>query len=288
MDTASLRLFHAVARTGSVVAAAEQVHSVPSNVSARVRKLEEELGIALFLRESRGMRITPAGEVLLDYAERILALTEEARTALRESVGDGGVLRLGSMETTAAVRLPPLLVAFNRARPKVRLSLNTGTSQTQIDALLNRQIDLAFVGGPVRNERLTGGPVFVEDLVLAAPAGTRSVEDTNTKAMLSFRPGCAYRSRTEGWLRARGEAPCSVMEFGTLDGLLGCVAAGMGVTLLPRSVIDRPQHAGQIVALEIPDGRVETWIVQHKDAVETAAMRAFKALLAEGHAMAAE
>ncbi|MBC7907989.1 MAG: LysR family transcriptional regulator [Rhodospirillaceae bacterium] len=288
MDTASLKLFRAVARTGSVVAAAEQVHSVPSNISARVRKLEDELGIALFLREPRGMRMTPAGELLLDYSERILALTDEARTALRESAGDGGVLRLGSMETTAAVRLPPLLVAFNHVKPKVRLSLNTGVSEDQIQALLNRQIDLAFVGGPVRHERLVGGPVFVENLVLAAPLGTRSVEDTNTKAMLVFRAGCAYRARTEAWLRTRGEPPRNIMEFGTLDGLLGCVAAGMGVTLLPRSIVERPQHAGQIVALEIPDGRVETWMVQHKDAVDTAAMRAFKALLAQGVALAAE
>lgn len=288
MDAASLRLFRAVARTGSVVAAAEQVHSVPSNVSARVRKLEGEVGIALFLREPRGMRLTPAGEVLLDYAERILALTGDALTAMREMAGEGGILRLGSMETTAAVRLPPLLVAFNHAQPKVHLSLNTGNSQSQIQALVDRQIDLAFVGGPVRHERLTGGPVFVENLVLAAPWGTRSIEDTNTKAMLVFRAGCAYRARTETWLRTRGEAPRSIMEFGTLDGLLGCVAAGMGVTLLPRSIVERPQHAGQITALEIPDGRVETWVLQHKDAVDSAAMRAFKALLTQGTAMAAE
>ncbi|HLO78764.1 MAG TPA: LysR family transcriptional regulator, partial [Magnetospirillum sp.] len=142
MDTAALRLFRAVARTGSVGAAAEQVHSVPSNISARVRKLEEELGAPLFLREPRGMRLTPAGEVLLDYAERILALTAEARDAVRESVGEGGVLRLASMETTAAVRLPPLLAAFHRSHPKVTLTLSTGTSEAQVQAVLERRADL--------------------------------------------------------------------------------------------------------------------------------------------------
>lgn len=280
MDTASLRLFRAVARTGSVGAAAEQVHSVPSNVSARVRKLEDELGAQLFLREPRGMRLTPAGELLLDYAERILALTEQARDAVREAVGEGGELRLGSMETTAAVRLPPLLAAFHQTHPKVTLSLTTGTTEEQLNAVLSRRVDLAFLGGPVRDERVVGGPVFVEELVLAVPAGITSEEEANTRAMLVFRAGCAYRPRTEAWLRARGEPPRRVMEFGTLDGLLGCVAAGMGVSLLPRAIVERPQHAGQIHALPIPDGRVETWLIQHKDAVDTGAMRAFKQMLA--------
>ncbi|HLO76277.1 MAG TPA: LysR substrate-binding domain-containing protein, partial [Magnetospirillum sp.] len=144
------------------------------------------------------------------------------------------------------------------------------------------------VGGPVRHDRIAGGPVFVEELVLAAPAGTCSVDDLNTKAMLVFRSGCAYRARTEAWLRARGEPPRRVMEFGTLDGLVGCVAAGMGVSLLPRVIVERPQHAGQIVALPIADGRVETWMIQHRDAVDTGAMAAFKAMLEDGRAEAAE
>ncbi len=288
MDTSALRLFRAVARTGSVGAAAEAVHSVPSNVSARVRKLEDDLGTALFVREPRGMRLTLAGEVLLDYAERILALTAEAREAVRESVGEGATLRLGSMETTAAVRLPPILVEFHRRHPRMRLTLSTGTSESTLQSVLERRVDLAFVAGPVRNDRLTGFPAFEEELVLAAPAGVSSVEEANTKAMLVFRTGCAYRARTESWLRGRGEPPCNIMEFGTLDGLLGCVAAGMGVTLLPRAIVERPQHAGGIVALTIPDGRVETWAIQHKDAVETGAVRAFKALLRGGEKMAAE
>lgn len=282
MDTASLRLFRAVARTGSVGAAAEQVHSVPSNVSARVRKLEDELGAQLFLRESRGMRLTPAGDVLLDYADRILALTSEARDAVRETVGEGGVLRLGSMETTAAVRLPPLLASFHASHPKVALSLFTGTSEDQLQAVLERRVDLAFLGGPVRHDRIVGAPVFVEELVLALPAGMESAAEADTSAMLVFRAGCAYRARTEAWLRARGERAVRVMEFGTLDALLGCLIAGMGVSLLPRMVVERPQHAGQIVAVPIADGRVETWMVQHKDAVDTGAMRAFKAMMADG------
>jgi len=287
MDNTALRMFRAVARTGSMAAAAEAVHSVPSNLSARIRKLEDEMGTALFLREPRGMRLTPAGELFLDYAERILALSDEARVAVDELVGQGGVLRLGSMETTAAVRLPPLLAQFTAAHPKVRLTLSTGNSESMTQAVLDRQVDLAFVGGPVRHDRIVGHPVFVEELVLAVPVGVTSIEQANTRTMLVFRAGCAYRARTEAWLRRRGEPPRQVMDFGTLDGLLGCVAAGMGVSLLPRAVVDRPHLAGQVAALSIADPYVETWAIAHRDAVPTRAMREFLEMISPVNSAAA-
>lgn len=287
MDSAALRIFRAVCQSGSVAAAAEAVHSVPSNVSARIRKLEEELGAVLFVREPRGMRTTAAGEVLKDYAERLLALNDEAKAAVGEVVGEGGTLRLGSMESTAAVRLPPLLAVFAAAHPKVRLSLSTGTSEGMVQAVLERRADLAFVGGPVRHDRLVGEAVFVEEMVLAAPPHVTSVEQANTQAMLAFRAGCAYRARTESWLRQRGEPPRHVMEFGTLDGLLGCVAAGMGVTLLPRSVVERPHLHGQVAALSIGDIWVETWVVRHRDTLEHRALRDFMALVCGGAVQAA-
>lgn len=275
MDSNGLRIFRAVAQSGSVVAAADSVHSVPSNVSARIRKLEDELGAQLFVREPRGMRLTVAGQVLADYAERILALGAEAKAAVAEVVGEGGTLRLASMESTAAVRLPPILAAFTKAHARIGLSLTTGTSESVLQTVLERRADLGFVGGPVRHDRIVGEAVFTEELVLAVPAGVTSVEQANTRAMLVFRNGCAYRARTENWLRRRGEPPRNIMEFGTLDGLLGCIAAGMGVSLLPRSVVERPHLAGQIAALTIADSRVETWVVRHRDCVPSRAMNTF-------------
>jgi LysR family transcriptional regulator, cell division regulator len=282
MDSNGLRLFRAVARSGSVAAAADSVHSVPSNISARIRKLEDELGAQLFVREPRGMRLTAAGEVLADYAERILALGAEAKAAVAEVVGEGGALRLASMESTAAVRLPPILAGFAAGHPRIGLSLTTGTSESVVQTVLERRADLGFAGGPVRHDRIVGEAVFTEELVLAVPVGVASVEQANTRAMLVFRSGCAYRARTENWLRRRGEPPRTIMEFGTLDGLLGCIAAGMGVSLLPRSVVERPHLAGQISALTVADSRVETWVIRHRDCVPSRAMNAFLDCLRPG------
>jgi DNA-binding transcriptional LysR family regulator len=283
MDTGSLRIFRAVAETGSVNAAAGLVNSVPSNVSVRIRRLEDEAGAPLFIREARGMRLTAAGELLLDYAGRILALTDEARAALKEATGDGGTLRLASMECTAAVRLPPLLARYHAAWPKVAMSLVTGTTEAVIQLLLDRRADWGLAGGPVEHERLAGEAVFVEELVLAVPASVHTEAEAELRTMLSFPHGCFYRARTEAWLRQRGRPPRSVMQFGTLDGLLGCVAAGIGVTLLPRAVVEAPRWRETVRALPLTGvpSRAETWLVRHRDAVPGLAMHRFRDMAME-------
>ncbi len=108
MEFGQLRIFQAVAEEGSIARAAERLHRVPSNLSTRLRQLEEQLGVDLFLRERQRLQLSPAGKVLLDYAARLFALQEEARAAVQggEPVGD---FALGSMYSTAAIHLPPRL-----------------------------------------------------------------------------------------------------------------------------------------------------------------------------------
>lgn len=277
MDNSALTIFRAVARSGSVAGAAQAVHSVPSNVSARLRKLEDEVGARLFVRQARGMTLTAAGEVLLDYADRILALADEARAAVAEISGGGGQLRLGAMESTAAVRLPPLLAEFADAHPRLRLSLRAGPSADIVAAVVQRHVDIGLVAGPVDHPRLRGHSVFVEELVLATALGRDLAATGGT--MLVFRNGCAYRARAESWAAQAGILPVTMMEYGTLDGLLGCVAAGMGVSVLPRSVVEQPGWRDRVRAVALADGRAETWAIWHGDCAPSAAMRAFLARL---------
>src|ERR1044071_741195 len=113
MELSDLRIFQAVVRAGGVTRAAAQLHRVQSNITTRVRQLEENLGAELFLREGKRMQLTPAGMVLLDYADRLLALAHEAREALAARK-PRGLLRLGAMESTAAIRLPAPLSDYHR------------------------------------------------------------------------------------------------------------------------------------------------------------------------------
>lgn len=118
MEIAQLRMFKTVHDLGSIVRAAEVLHCVPSNITARLKSLERELGATLFFREGRGLRISPAGEVLLDYARKILTLADEARHALGPAAAPSGPLRIGAIESSASGRLPRLLAKYHALYPK--------------------------------------------------------------------------------------------------------------------------------------------------------------------------
>ena len=136
LETSSLRIFQTVARIGNVSRAAKELHYVQSNVSARIQQLEEDLGTPLFYRKSRGMVLTPAGQVLKDHADRVLHLVGEARKAVHDSLEYGGTLTIGALASVAAVQLPPILTRFHKAYPKVDIKLVTGLDNDLIKDVL--------------------------------------------------------------------------------------------------------------------------------------------------------
>lgn len=249
MELADLAAFEAVAEAGAMGRAAETLNTVQSNVTTRIRKLERDVGAPLFHRHARGVALTAAGRALLPYAVRIRRLVEEAREAAGPSGAPRGPLAIGSLETTAAARLPPLLAAFHADCPDVQLSLRTGTTAELVQEVLRWRLDGAFVAGPVRHAELIEERLFEEELALVTDLRAARLEDALARAdltVIAFRTGCSYRQRLEAWLAARGLAGARRMEFGTLDGILGCIGAGMGITLLPRAAVERSSHAGAV------------------------------------------
>ena len=252
-----------------------------------MKALEAEIGTPLFQRHSRGMTLTGAGRRLLPYAQRLAALSREAVLAAREDGEPKGPLSIGSMETTAAVRLPSLLAEFHRRFPAVQLSLRTAPTADLVAAVLDGSLDGAFVAGPIEHAELTGLTAFQEELVLvtarrwaslaALRAGTRESGPT----ALVFRTGCTYRQRLEQLLTEFGWPSAVRFELGTLDGMLGCVAAGMGVTLLPRAVVERNDQSGniRIHPLNPSQSRVETLFIQRRSPHQYSALQGFVACL---------
>lgn len=285
MEMRQLKIFCAVAEEGSFTGAALKVHTVQSNVTMRVKELEEELGQRLFIRQKSGVLLTSAGETFVVYARRILQLTEESRHALLDDATPSGPLRLGSMETTAAIRLPGVLTRYRKLYPKVQLSLTTGTTAELIKAVESRRVDGAFVGGRHQNQAITQQAVFKEELVLVSSSEHRSLKELTQhmpqQTVLVFRAGCFYRSTLESWLYQIGLIPNQILELGTLDGILSCVSAGMGVTLLPRSVVERYAAKDSLRSHSVPRefGRVTTMFVTHKDSAPTSALRALVDLI---------
>ncbi|WP_457280613.1 LysR substrate-binding domain-containing protein [Polaromonas sp. P5_D5] len=243
MNVLGLKTFAAVASQGGITSAAQTLHTVQSNITQRIRLLESELGLALFKRHSRGMELTRAGQRLLPYANRIVALMDEAQAAAKGEEDAPAVLTIGSMETTAAVRLPSLLAAYRRVLPQVAITLETGPTATLIEAVLTRRLDGAFIAGPLNNHALLSLVAFEEELVLVSSASwVRSSELgrrlENGAAAIMFKTGCSYRQRFEQLLSERGWPRYTRLEMGTLEGILGCVAAEVGISLLPRSIVE--------------------------------------------------
>lgn len=280
MDINELKTFEAVARRGSMNKAAAELHTVQSNVTARIQALEDELGVPLLRRHARGVSVTPAGQRFLPFAGRIMKLLSEARTAARDEGVPGGALALGGLETTTALRLSPILTQFARSYPGVRLTLDSGTTARLIQDVVQGRLDGAFVAGPVDHPELAREPVFTEELVLATCPNIRSPRELARQTELRtivFHAGCSYRQRLEAYLAGLGVVTARPLEFGSLDAILSCVAAGVGVTLLPRGVVASAMPGRDVRIHPLPRGQatVETLFVYRRDAYVSSAMAAF-------------
>ena len=284
LDLQALRIFKAVADEASITRAAQQLHYVQSNVTTRLRQLEAQLGVPLFRRTSGRLVITPAGVTLRGYAERLLSLAQEAR---RSVVDDGiarGPLAVGSMETTAAARLPQLLARFAARHPEVELTLETGPTDHLVQGVRDYRLDAALVGGTVDDPALASCPLFDEELVLITARGrgrVRAPRDLGVVTLLTFRSGCSYRRRLEQWLAAGGVNARRTLEFGTFEGIVACVAAGMGVSLMPRVVLERRdlRQSVELHRIGAPHARIRTHLVWRRDATPSRAREAFAAVL---------
>ncbi|WP_181262107.1 LysR family transcriptional regulator NmoR [Pseudomonas aeruginosa] len=281
MDLSSLEIFRAVAHEASVTRAAQQLQRAQSNVTTRIRQLEEDLGVELFLRDGKRMRLTERGSEFLAYAEQLLALADEARQSMHPAE-PGGRLRLGSMESTAASRLPALLASYHKACPRVALEVSTGTSRALFDGVRARRLDCALVAagpgwaGELDGSGLRGEPLFREELLMILPAEHPPVHDVaevRLRTLAGFARGCTYRQLAEDSLGT----PLTVQEVGSYHAILACVAAGACVGVLPRSVL---QLLGTPPLRSLPLAEVDTWLVW-REGYATAAFERWRGLLGQ-------
>jgi DNA-binding transcriptional LysR family regulator len=288
MDTASLHVFEAVARTGGMNRAADELHTVQSNVTARIRALEAELGCPLFERHSRGVSLTAAGQRLLPYARRVAWLLADAARAARDDGQPRGPLTIGSLETTAALHLAPLFASYAASCPEVDIALRPGTTAELIDAVLERRLEGAFVCGPVAHQSLIEQVMFEEELCILAAPGIVSLDQAiqgGIARIVVLRAGCSYRQRLEMLLARRGIAVPRLMEFGTLEAIFGCVSAGLGITLLPRALIGPVWQDGRVSLHRLPpeEATVTTVFIHRREAHLSSALRAFLDHVRSGH-----
>lgn len=278
MDLVLLRSFTAVATAGSFSAAADSLGCVQSNVTARIRKLEDHFGQPVFERGRGGARLTRFGERLLAHADDLLARFEAAERDLLDAAGARAPLRLGAMETTAALRLPSLLKKLRDAAPGAPITLHTGPTGELTRMVWERRLDAALVAGPIDDDRFCAAPAFEERLVAAADAHAERAEGP----LIAFRHGCSYRAVAEAWLRAEGRMDVETIEMGTLDGILGCVAAGLGFAVAPEAAVSGARVSQDLVStpLPLPFGASTTWLIWRRDQPTITALSVLRDLIA--------
>jgi DNA-binding transcriptional LysR family regulator len=248
MELSDLRIFKTVAEEGGIARAAGKLHRVPSNISTRIKQLEASVGAQLFVREKQRLHLSPRGEHLLGYADRLLRLSAEAMGAV-SSAPPRGLLRLGALESTTASRLPRVLAAYHKAYPDVRVELITGTNDALTAAVLERRVEAAFVAEVPSHKELVAQRLFRERLVIIASRDHRPIrrpQDVDGDSVIAFPSGCAYRRVLQHWLGSRRVASVRVLELGSYHAIVACVASGTGIALVPESVLDTVQHAAVV------------------------------------------
>jgi len=264
-------MFKAVAEQGSISAAAQHIHRVPSNLTTRIKQLEEDLGVDLFIREKSRLRLSPAGWNFLEYTRRILDLVQEARSTVAGE-DPQGTFALGSLESTAAVRIPAVLAAYNQRYPKVDLDLSTGPSGTMLEGVLSGRLVAAFNDRPGMHPTLEGMPVFEEEMVIIAPlnhAPVNRAQDVNGENIYAFRANCSYRHHFENWFVNDQAVPRKIHEMESYHGMLACVSAGAGLAMMPRTMLENMPGCSTVSAWPMSEDfrYLKTWLVWRRGTV---------------------
>ncbi|WP_337057729.1 LysR family transcriptional regulator [Pseudomonas sp. USHLN015] len=248
MELSQLKMFKVTAEQGSIVKASKLLHCVPSNITNRIKLLEQELGVNLFLRKGRGLIISPSGELLLGYVNKILDTCEEAKRALDPEATPAGVLKIGAIESAATGRLPALLSRYHVQCPSVQMQFSTGTWSQLVAEVIGHKLDGAIIAVKSDHADIAQLEIYKEPLILIASESIgeiTSADDVNNLDIFMWPEGCPYRHALERWLKtAHISTPItSIASYGTI---LGCVSAGAGVSLVPSGVFEQYKKIGNI------------------------------------------
>jgi len=285
MELRQLSTFRVVAATLSFTQAAVSLGYVQSSVTAQIQALEADLGVPLFDRLGKRVVLTDAGRRLLAYAEKILALTEEARSVVADEVEPVGSLTISAPESLCTYRLPAVLQEFRSRYPQVQLLFRPAPTADMRRRVSEGLLDLAFVlDEPIQSVNLVAAQLLREPILVLAPpdhplAAQREVHvaDLAGFQVLLTESGCTYRKLFEQVLSAAGVYLPAPLEFSSVEAIKQCVMTGMGITVLPAMTVSRELAERRLLVLPWADRPLEviTQMIWHKDKWLSPALHAF-------------
>ncbi|SFS90149.1 LysR family transcriptional regulator [Marininema halotolerans] len=266
MNFIDLEIFKTVAQHKSITKAAEELNYVQSHITNRIAHVEKAVNAQLFYRHRRGMILTPNGRILIQYADEILQLINDVK---KKFIQPKELMKIGSTDSISSIYLPKLILKYHHSYPEVDISLITSSSENLIKKILNYEIDSAFIVGSTNQLDIVSYPYKEEELVLISSSdyhSIRNAKDLENQTILVFNKGCYHRFLLENWLKDENIHSFKKIEFDTIEGIIGCVQAGLGIAIVSQSIAQKYSH-WQIKSHPIPSkyNRVLINLIQRKD-----------------------
>ena len=255
MELSQLQMFQTVAEEGSIIKAAQRLHCVPSNITTRIKKLEEELGTSLFIRQGRGLVISPSGLLFLKYTKQILTLCQNAKQAVSQESEPAGLLRIGAIESSATGRLPKLLSQYHQDFPSVEMQFSTATWSQLLNDVIENRLDGAIVAVDHTHPDLNSVEVYQEELVLITPSSSDDIKAPNDligKNIFMWPKGCPYRETLENWLTEKNTS-MPITSIASYGAIFGCVSSGAGISLVPKGMFEQYNGADSVKSYQFKE-----------------------------------
>lgn len=283
MNLNDFKIFEAVASLGNFTKAAEAMFTVQSNVTARIKNLEEEFGAPLFSRSSRKVELTQAGETLMMYSKKLNHLIEEAKQSIGKYDVVKGQIKIGALETMIALKGPEMVNALASQFPYVDLEFRSEMKDNLISEVLSYKLDAAFIPAPIDMSDLKQFEIKTEEIVAVAPTNCKSLDDLLTQNPLKvivFDQGCVFRARLDSWLVSKGITKYHKTEMNSIEGVINFIESDIGFSFLPKEIISTFYGSRKVKTFALPKelGMMTTVLIYKKDVPVSPGLRAFLSL----------
>jgi DNA-binding transcriptional LysR family regulator len=291
MELNQLRVFYHVAKFNSFSLAAEALFVTRPAVSISVKQLEDHYAVRLFERSGKKIELTNAGKILFGYAEKVFNLVKEADNRLNDLNGSfSGTLKISTGLTIGTYYLAPLINTFRKKHPDVEIQMEVKNKKGVIDDILFLQDDLGFLGNVPTNANLVVTPLWKEELVVIAPKShSFGRKPSLLPSQLSDQPfilrekGSGTREYIEGRLGKHRVAVNTVMEIGSDEAIKRAVMVGLGISIVPKGVVEKEVRRGLIKTYRLLDEKLvlEYFMIRHKDKYISNLINAFMEMALE-------
>ncbi|WKU25469.1 LysR family transcriptional regulator [Priestia megaterium] len=237
MESQDLRIFKCVAEAKSLSKAAEILGYVQPHISQRIKNLEEELDTKLFIRTNRGVTLTDQGEALFNYAQRILLLMDEAKAEVNPNKFRNSLI-IGASQTVSAIKVPSLFSSFLKEHRNIEVKIKTDRKQLLQEMLSYGEIDGLFLSGTYNEAQFETAYHYAEKMVLISPLYEDRGEKDQPTLLINSDVNCIYRNRLLAFSKEHHTHKANMMEFDSLEAILQGVRDGLGMSVVPASVVN--------------------------------------------------